>query len=581
MITFAAGLLHARPEEETVTFKRRYAAIAAHEIAHQWYGDLVTPAWWDDIWLNEAFASWMGRKILAQYRPAWDTGWGRNYSRSRALLADRLPSARRIHNPVVVKDDLTTAFDRITYDKGSEVLSMFEAWLGPEAFRQGVRNYLKTHAYGTATSRDFFQAIGEAAGRGDDALAAFQAFVNQPGIPLIDTSLECAPGKTPRIVATQSRLQPAGRLVDSMQWSTPACFAYSDSGVVKKQCAQIKNGINSVELEGATSCPQWAVGNAGGGGHYVARPDPALAARNLAGLDRISEYEAVAMVNDASMLSRTGLMSVAGALEIFNAALGHSAASVRRAGAEGLRFTHPEHVAGPAAAAKAKADETASALARKMGWSVRAGESEDEEELRVLLLPYAAQTEAGVGLRAEARTRALQWLQDRSGADAMMVIPILDTAARFADAATYAKLESETLATRNLRERKDLQGALAMVRDPALRARAFGLAVARNDGVDRMNGRDTLLYLEEALEDDANRRAAFGFVAANFDALKAKVPGEMAANLAYRPDRFCTREDRDRFAAFFATRASQFVGGARKYALALESIDLCVAATPR
>jgi hypothetical protein len=216
-----------------------------------------------------------------------------------------------------------------------------------------------------------------------------------------------------------------------------------------------------------------------------------------------------------------------------------------------------------------------------MGWSARAGESEDEEELRVLLLPYAAQTEAGVGLRAEARTRALQWLQDRSGADAMMVIPILDTAARFADAATYAKLESETLATKNLRERKDLQGALAMVRDPALRARAFGLAVARNDGVDRMNGRDTLLYLEEALEDDANRRAAFGFVAANFDALKAKVPGEMAANLAYRPDRFCTREDRDRFAAFFATRASQFVGGARKYALALESIDLCVAATPR
>jgi alanyl aminopeptidase len=581
MITYAANLLHARPEEETITFRRRYVAIAAHEIAHQWYGNLVTPAWWDDIWLNEAFASWMGRKILAQYRPAWDTGWARNYGRSRALLADRLPSARRIHNPIVVKDDINTAFDRITYDKGSEVLSMFEAWLGPEQFRQGVRNYINARAYGTATSRDFFQAIGEAAGRGDAALAAFYAFVNQPGIPLLDTTLECVPGAPPRIVATQSRLQSAGIHVDEMRWTTPACFSYSDAGVVKKQCTEIRNGANAVKLEGAASCPQWAVGNAGGGGHYIARPDASLAARNLAGFDRIPAYEAVAMVNDASMLSRTGLMPPERALEIFNAALVHASASVRRAGAEGLRFAHPEHVVGPAIAAKAKADGTAVALAGKLGWGVKPGESEDEEELRVILLPYAARTDAGAGLRPEARTRALQWLRDRSGVDAIMVAPVLDTAARFADAATYDRLEAEALATKDLRERRQLQFALATVRDPGLRERAFGLTIARKDGAETMSGRDALQYLEEALEDDANRRAAVDFVAANFDALKAKVPPETGMNFAARPERLCTREDRERFAAFFGKRAGEFRGGQRKYALALESIDICVAATPR
>src|SRR5207237_3271145 len=135
LITYASQLLLATPREETREFRRRYASIAAHEMAHMWFGNLVTLAWWDDAWLNEAFATWMADKVLARLRPEWSSGWWVHYARGRALELDRLASARRIHNPVLEKNDIPDAFDDITYLKGAAVLSMFENWFGPESFR--------------------------------------------------------------------------------------------------------------------------------------------------------------------------------------------------------------------------------------------------------------------------------------------------------------------------------------------------------------------------------------------------------------------------------------------------------------
>src|SRR5262249_6328009 len=132
MITYATPLIVAKPHEESLVFRRRYASVAAHEIAHQWFGDLVTLAWWDDTWLNEAFATWMARKVLAEVKPAWARGWQAGERRRLAVNADRLASARKVRQPILSEDDIANAFDRITYDKGAEVLSMFEEWLTPE-----------------------------------------------------------------------------------------------------------------------------------------------------------------------------------------------------------------------------------------------------------------------------------------------------------------------------------------------------------------------------------------------------------------------------------------------------------------
>src|SRR5260221_13252262 len=151
MITYNTRFLLARPREETDANHRAYVSIAAHEIAHHWFGDYVTLAWWDDIWLNEAFATWMAEKILYEFQPAWDNGLDHARHRRRALAADRLASARRVENPVGAEGDVRAAFDSITHDKGREGLAVFESSNTAPEIKPGVHAVLGRHAYCKAT----------------------------------------------------------------------------------------------------------------------------------------------------------------------------------------------------------------------------------------------------------------------------------------------------------------------------------------------------------------------------------------------------------------------------------------------
>ncbi|MFD2271936.1 M1 family metallopeptidase [Undibacterium arcticum] len=155
LITYRSNILLHPADREDERAQRRYVSIAAHEMAHQWFGDLVTMAWWNDLWLNESFATWMSRKVTEKFNPAWDAQAQREDERINAIHTDRLASTRQIRQTIAKPDDLANAFDGITYDKGGAVLSMFESWLGEQRFRDGVRHYLKQHEHGNATAEDF------------------------------------------------------------------------------------------------------------------------------------------------------------------------------------------------------------------------------------------------------------------------------------------------------------------------------------------------------------------------------------------------------------------------------------------
>ena len=580
MITYVETLLLAKPNEETPAFRRRYTAVAAHEIAHQWFGNLVTLAWWDDTWLNESFASWMGDKTVTAFNPEWGANYWRSATRNRALLADRLATARPLHNPVLKKDDIDASFNRLTYDKGAQVLSMFEGWLTPERFQKGVREYMAARAYGSATSRDFFRAVGDAADKREAALAAFSTFVNQSGAPMMDATLRCDAKGAAVLDVAQSAFRPAGARASNASWTTPACFAYEAGGSVRKQCAEVANGKAVIALREAQACPRWVAWDSG---YFVMRPDAALAARNLPTIASWPDAQAVPYVNDASLMQRSGVIGLDRALAVYKAALAHPGPAVRRATVEALKETNPEHVTGSARAARSAIDrDVVLPLARQMGWMEKPGESDEQRELRFVLLPYAADHAADEALRKQARDLARLWLRDRSGADAMMVTSVLDTAARFADAGTYAAFEAEAATTQNLRDRRQILSALAKVRDPALRSKALGLALGQRGGKDVMNGRETLQFLEDATEDDGNRSAAFAYVRENFDAIAAKLPPETPGQLVRYLDRLCTPQDRSLVATFFRDRSPRFVGGPRRLEQVLESSDLCIAAgTPR
>ncbi|MDD5333112.1 MAG: M1 family metallopeptidase [Rhodoferax sp.] len=216
LVTFAARLLLAREAEETANFKRSFVEIQAHELAHQWFGDYVTMAWWDDLWLNESFASWMGDKITAQVMPEWRFETGTQEARAEAMAADRLLSARRIQQPVNDPESLESAFDSITYSKGQATLAMFENWLGDSPFQAGVQRYMARHAWGSATGDDFDAAL--AAGQPELA-AAFRSFTGQPGIPRLSVTLVCQ--DKPLLRLSQSRFLPSSLsgLERGMRWS--------------------------------------------------------------------------------------------------------------------------------------------------------------------------------------------------------------------------------------------------------------------------------------------------------------------------------------------------------------------------
>jgi alanyl aminopeptidase len=203
--------------------RRSSLTVQAHEIAHQWFGDLVTPRWWDDIWLNESFATWMEYKIAQAVRPEWDYSEETLKSSLGVMRLDELPSARHIHNPVRSPDDISNAFDDITYSKGGAVLSMFESFVGPEAFEKGIHAYLTKFAFKNATAQDFIGTIAHATGH-PEIVAAFNDFIDQPHIPLIETDAGCENGATVAHLRQRMYL-PVGLKMETYRWRVPMCLA--------------------------------------------------------------------------------------------------------------------------------------------------------------------------------------------------------------------------------------------------------------------------------------------------------------------------------------------------------------------
>jgi hypothetical protein len=231
----------------------------------------------------------------------------------------------------------------------------------------------------------------------------------------------------------------------------------------------LKNGPGQVALAGA-GCPDWLLGNPDGHSHYVPRYDAALAATLRSRMQSLPAGGAVALMIDAAFLSESGLMPIGEALAWASAGLDHSSPIVRQYAVELVEKQRDAWLTPALARAKHElVEKKVVPMAGALGWEERSGDSDDNKVLRVALLPFAAEREEGVALRSEARRLALAWAADRNAVAANMVKPVLETAARFADAATYDKLEARLAAAQDLRERTYLLSALARVRDPALR----------------------------------------------------------------------------------------------------------------
>ncbi|HSC18147.1 MAG TPA: M1 family metallopeptidase [Rhizomicrobium sp.] len=283
--------------------KRQSLSVQAHELAHQWFGDLVTPRWWDDIWLNESFATWMENKIAQQVRPDQDFAEETLKSSLGVMRLDELPSARQIHNPVNTPDDIDNAFDDITYSKGAAVLSMFESFIGPEDFRRGIHLYLMQHAYTNATARDFIGTIAQSTGH-PEIVQAFNDFIDQPHVPLMHVDVCC--GKRPAVQLGQSTYRPVGIPLPDQHWHVPVCLQWEASGY---SCALSGPGPSKMRIEGKR--PALIFPNANGAGYYRF----ALAGKDwrmlIDGAERLSPADRLTLFHNVNAGLRAGQLDAA------------------------------------------------------------------------------------------------------------------------------------------------------------------------------------------------------------------------------------------------------------------------------
>ena len=265
MVTYGQTIILADPSSDDLSRQREYAEVAAHELAHQWFGDLVTTSWWNDIWLNEAFATWMEQKILAEWKPEWNSRISDVNTKLDAEDQDSLISARQIRQPIKSKGDIGAAFDDITYLKGAAVIGMFENWMGSTEFRAGVQRYLNTYAFRTATADNFLDSLSAG---GKNVTAPFSTFLNQPGVPMVSAALACNGGA--KLHLEQKRALPIGSEgVTAQQWSIPLCVRYGSQSGAASECTLMTEKILDWKLTKTESCPTWLQANDAAKGYYL------------------------------------------------------------------------------------------------------------------------------------------------------------------------------------------------------------------------------------------------------------------------------------------------------------------------
>jgi alanyl aminopeptidase len=297
VITFADRLLLIDPRAASTEQKRSLVAVSAHELAHMWFGDLVTMTWWDDLWLNESFASWMGDKIADRAFPGYGLQIDQVDGMQTAMTTDARLSTRAMRMPIEGVENLDQLADELTYDKGQAVLTMFESWLGPGIFRKGVVEYLKDHRFGSATASQLWASLSKAAGT--DVGAPMATFLDQPGVPLVKVDV-LAGG---RIRLTQRRFLNDGVVAPKpATWQIPVILKYSDGKTARTKTLLLKEPSRTLALEGAGRIV-WIHPNAGETGYYRWQVPPSmLAALAGGGPKALSVRERIGFIGNLSSL---------------------------------------------------------------------------------------------------------------------------------------------------------------------------------------------------------------------------------------------------------------------------------------
>jgi alanyl aminopeptidase len=571
LVTFRERLLLLDSETASVGARRSAMSVMAHELAHMWFGNMVTLPWWDELWLNEAFATWMAHKTLVETVPQLGADIDAILSVNWVIKADSKTKSRQIRQPIEHGGDVYNAFDGITYGKGAAVLRMFEAWIGPEAMQKGIQAYLNKHAHATGTTEALLAALDEASGK--PVGEAMSTFLDQPGAPLLDVSVDCESEK-PKIDVTQSRYLPAGSQAEATgPWSVPFCVGYPEGREMGTYCDLLDAESKSFELP-VDKCPRWVYPNAGQAGYYRWSVGEETL-EDLTGRRAMRRYHEdatkVEILTNLEALSRAEKLP---ADAWFSAIEGFSR--------EQHRNIVRQIVGTLSGVNRIITDENRKKFQRKarrllrrhmrrVGYEPSKRESVGDALLRPALLRASARLADDSRAKRTADKTTKKFLDQMDSVRSDMAGASLPITAWEGDASLWLSYKLSVTNAPTPAARVAAIRGLGSFRDPELLEKSLALFL---DGT--LRAQDMWTLIGPSFGTDETFAVTWKWFTENFDAIVEKIGHKAVPRLPGVGSGFCSEEGKKKVEEFFADENRRKPGTERNLANTLESIDQCM-----
>lgn len=569
-ITFREVILLIDEKQGSVDLKKTIASVIAHEMAHQWFGDLVTMKWWDDVWLNEGFATWMSSKPVQAWKPEWNFNLDDVSNTGGTLNVDALENTRPIHQAAETPAQIQELFDGIAYGKAAAVLRMLEAYLGEDTFRAGVNAYLKKHQYANATAADFWDAQATTSKKPVDQI--MPTWVKQAGEPIINVKTQCS-GNSTSVALSQQRYyfdEAKFKAPSNQLWQIPLCLKGS-AGATK--CEVLTKKEETFSLAG---CSNWVLANAGASGYYRVGYQPeAVRALAADAETKLTPAERIATQNDIWASVRVGREPVGDYL-----AFAQGMQSDRnRAVLEDVlgRLNYIGHYLvndSDRDSYRAWLRQYLAPVVREVGWESKPGDSDEQKALRARVLGALGYDARDPDALAEARKIADKALADPSSVDHELAGGALPLAALKGDAEFYDKLMTALKSPKSPEEYYSYFFTLPQFSDPKLLQRTLDFAISPD-----VRSQDALQLVTGVLQNPDGQKLAWDFIRQHWAELE-KAGGPFAsAQVVGATSTFCDAGMRDEVTEFF--NAHKVAAAERTYKQAIERINDCVALKSR
>jgi aminopeptidase N len=558
-ITYRETALLIDPKTASENAKREVALVIAHEMAHQWFGDLVTMQWWDNIWLNEGFATWMENKPVAAMHPEWNIDQMVAGNMNNTINLDAQPTTRAIRARADTPEEIEQMFDGISYGKASDVLLSVENYVGPETFRKGVHAYLSAHLYGNATAENFWNAQTATSHKPVDKI--MEGLIGQAGVPLLTFGQPSA-GK---ISVSQRRfyLSPSIESDPGQKWTLPVCFKTADN---KQDCELLTPETTSLNVPQS----ELFIANARGNGYYrtsYASADYSALASHLE--SSLTPSERISLIGDEWAQVRANKATVGDYLNLVSSVKTDPNADVISSALEGLS-TIREHVAASDKEKDALEDWFRQNFApeyAKLG-PPSPSDPPNKKQLRALL--FAALGEAkDPQIIDQARQISAKYLANPHSVDPNLAQTALKITARNGEAELFDQFQKIYQTSTNPEIQSSALHLLAMFENPDLARRALEYAISN-----KVRNQDAAMQLAISLDSDKNRELAWKFIQDHWDEVKKEFTPEMGSILVGATSTFCSEPDRDDVSQFFSTHRVPAADQTLKHSI--ERINGCI-----